>query len=348
MTEFGHQLLHWYHTYKRNLPWRETSDPYKIWVSEIILQQTQVAQGTAYYHSFITNFPNVQSLANASEDDILRLWQGLGYYSRARNMHHAAKTIVNKYNAKFPNTYKDILDLKGIGPYTAAAIASFSFNLPHAVLDGNVYRFLSRIMGIDTPIDSTEGKKQFEELAQQLLDKTNPSDHNQAMMEMGAIVCKPKKPECDSCPFQKDCVAFQTGRVLDLPIKSKKVKQRNRYFNYFLVRTEKDTLLINKRIEKDIWQNLYQLPLIESTRQRSAKYFTTETSGAIELVKETKHILSHQIIHARFFSTDRKTLHKLGLTEQKEINLNSFKEYAYPQLVANFLNEQTEELHSKL
>ncbi|MCU4163355.1 A/G-specific adenine glycosylase [Carboxylicivirga caseinilyticus] len=339
MTDFGTRLLDWYNNNYRNLPWRQTTDPYKIWISEIILQQTRVAQGLDYYHRFIDNFPNVQSLAQANEEQVLRLWQGLGYYSRARNLHQAAKTIVEKHNSQFPNTYKEILNLKGIGTYTAAAIASFAFQLPYAVLDGNVYRFISRIKGIDTPIDSTEGKKRFTELANELLNTNEPAHHNQAMMEMGAVICKAQSPECDQCPFQTDCVAFLTGQIPNLPVKSKKISQRHRYFNYFLV-DETDTLYIQQRNGKDIWQNLYQLPLIESEKKLSANFFKKQINEKVKLLNETKHILSHQIIHSSFFLTTTNAIEKLGINDYQTVKKAECINYPFPQLVVNFFNEQ--------
>ena len=340
MTDFTTQLLQWYKLHKRPLPWRETTDPYKIWISEIILQQTQVVQGTGYYFKFLKHYPNVKALANAEEDEVLRLWQGLGYYSRARNLHKAAKTIVKDFETTFPDNYTDLLSLNGIGPYTAAAIASFAYNLPYAVIDGNVYRFLSRLKGIDTPIDSNEGKKQFDDLANALLNKKDPANHNQAMMEMGATVCKPKNPDCLKCPFHVDCAAYQTGQVDNLPVKSKKTKQRHRYFHYFWVYSGENKVMIHKRDGKDIWQNLYQLPLYESSKKLTAKHFEKKVSGSFKLLKETKHILSHQIIHAGFFLTDKESLQKLGLSQYEEINVSKCVNYAFPQLVVNFLNEQ--------
>nr|WP_321450400.1 A/G-specific adenine glycosylase [uncultured Carboxylicivirga sp.] len=340
MTDFGIRLLEWYHNNYRNLPWRQTTDPYKIWVSEIILQQTRVAQGIDYYHRFINAFPDIQSLANANKDQVLRLWQGLGYYSRARNLHQAAKTMVDKHKGQFPVSYKEILALKGIGPYTAAAIASFAFNLPYAVLDGNVFRFLARVKGIDTPIDSTEGKKRFSDLAQDLLNKKDPAHHNQAMMEMGAILCKAQSPDCDQCPFQSDCAAFHTGQIQNLPVKSKKVKQRKRYFNYFLIYPSSDTLLIQQRNTKDIWQNLYQLPLIETDKKQSTEYFKNICQNKVEFLSETKHILSHQIIYSRFFKTVAEALPLLEINNYQTIKQSECITYAFPKLVVNFLSEQ--------
>jgi A/G-specific adenine glycosylase len=340
MTDFGTTLLEWYKTNGRALPWRETSDPYKIWISEIILQQTQVVQGTDYYHRFLKTFPDVNVLAAADEDEILRQWQGLGYYSRARNLHSSAKTIVSKHDSVFPDNHKDILALKGIGPYTAAAIASIAFNLPYPVIDGNVYRFLSRLKSLSTPIDSNEGKKQFEELATELLNKKDPGNHNQAMMEIGALICRPQNPDCTNCPFHNDCMAYQTGTTKDFPVKSKKLKQRNRYFNYFLIQPSASEIVIDKRNENDIWKNLYQLPLLETDKTITAKQLEKLKGIKAKLISECKHILSHQIIYTRFFSSDKKSIEQLKNSNYEQINISQCESYAFPQLVVNFLNEQ--------
>jgi len=342
MIDFSERLSNWYHANGRSLPWRQTTDPYHIWISEIILQQTQVKQGLDYYHRFINRFPNVEKLAKADEDEVLKLWQGLGYYSRARNLHTAAKSILIFHNAQFPNSYKEILNLKGIGPYTAAAVSSFAFNLPYAVVDGNVYRFLSRLFGISTPIDSTAGKKHFHNLAQELLDRKDPASHNQAIMEMGALQCKPFSPNCAECPFADRCIAFSTGRVEDFPVKEKRTKQRHRYFSYLYL-VENNKLVINKRQGNDIWKNLYELPLIESPKPLTIKKLKTSFNTdhqTLKLLDEKKHILSHQIIHTRFYlssalpnSTGRKE-------EWMTVPIPELKHYAFPQLIVNFLNEQ--------
>ncbi|MCU4173640.1 A/G-specific adenine glycosylase [Carboxylicivirga sp. N1Y90] len=337
--DFRKQLIDWYLAMHRPLPWRQTNDPYKIWISEIILQQTQVIQGTAYYHRFIDTFPNVQELAKANEDKVLKLWEGLGYYSRARNLHTAAKMIVADFNGIFPNDYKSIISLKGIGPYTAAAIASFAFKLPYAVIDGNVYRFISRLHGITTPIDTTEGKKLFEQKASELLNPKQPDLHNQAMMEMGATVCKATAPLCNDCVFNKECVAYQTGQHLELPIKIKKVKQRHRYFNYFLINNE-EGIILNQRTKSDIWQKLYELPLFESSKKLSASQLKKDFQESFKMIAEIKHILSHQIIHARFFRTNIKILDKIPNKGMTFFNTHKHKDYAFPQLIVNFLNEQ--------
>ena len=296
-------LLDWYSKNKRLLPWRETTDAYTIWVSEIILQQTRVAQGMDYFYRFTQAFPTVQHLAGASETEVLRLWQGLGYYSRARNMHKAAKMVVEQHNGLFPTEYNTLLSLPGIGAYTAAAIASFASNAPYAVVDGNVYRVLSRILGIDTPIDSTEGKKLFSTLAQEHLDKTEPAQYNQAMMDFGAIQCTPQSPRCEFCPFAEQCVAYRTHQTDILPIKSKKNAQRKRFFWYLDIWNDHYTYL-QQRTQKDIWQGLYEPLLIEaSLSEIELLQHPTVLALHGEIVHLSpvyKHVLSHQIIEARF------------------------------------------------
>lgn len=307
MIELNERLLLWYKVNKRELPWRDISDPYLIWISEIILQQTRVAQGYSYFVRFVDRFPTVQSLAEADEDEVLKFWQGLGYYSRARNLHSAAKSIVGE----FPKTYSEVLALKGVGEYTAAAICSFAYNLPYAVLDGNVYRVLSRYFGIDTPIDTTQGKKLFTALANDCLDKDRPGIYNQAIMDFGALQCVPSSPNCFQCPLSNSCVAFEKGIVANLPIKKGRIKVTNRYFNYIYVRMGAHTF-INKRQENDIWRNLFELPLIEtdhaitdeellSLPQFLAFFEAGESPHIRCLVKQKKHVLSHRIIYANFY-----------------------------------------------
>ena len=265
-TFFTRQLLYWYdHTENRNLPWKEGKNPYYTWLSEIMLQQTRLEQGLPYYLRFVEQYPKLVDLANAPEDDVLKLWQGLGYYARARNMHATAKFIRDNYAGEFPKTYEEIRALKGIGDYTAAAIASFAFDLAHAVVDGNVYRVLSRYFNIETAIDSTDGKKQFSKLANELLDPNRPADFNQAIMDIGATVCKPVSPLCQDCPIAEKCSAFAHNNIENLPFKSKKLVKKDRHFYYFVWRNAKGETVIKKRAEKDIWQGLYDFPLIEST-----------------------------------------------------------------------------------
>lgn len=349
MKEFGKKVISWYSKNKRDLPWRQTSDPYKIWLSEIILQQTRVDQGMAYYHKFCENYPTVTDLAKASEDDVLKLWQGLGYYSRARNLHKSAKDIVESFQGKFPGNFDEIKSLKGIGDYTAAAIASFAFKLPHAVVDGNVYRILSRYAGIETPIDSGAGKKEFITLANELLGKHPPDIFNQAIMEFGSIQCKPVSPDCMSCPLQGSCFAFAHNKVNVLPVKSKKTKIRKRFFHYLVIR-EKDNFFIRQRKEKDIWTGLHDFPLIETeTSLNEGKIMSSKEwkdrfkglkSKVTNVSAEYKHILSHQHIHATFYeiSADLKSF-KEEEQNWKKVNSTSVKNFAVPRLIEEYLKQ---------
>jgi A/G-specific adenine glycosylase len=303
-------LTHWYQSNKRDLPWREIHDPYRIWISEIILQQTRVAQGFDYFVRFTQQFPDIKSLAMANEDEVLKCWQGLGYYSRARNLHAASKQIMENFNGEFPSSFNDILSLKGIGEYTAAAIASFAFKLPFAVVDGNVFRFLSRYFGVRTPIDSGAGKKEFSQLADALLNKQQPDEHNQAIMEFGALQCTPTNPDCDSCPLANSCFAKENNLIASLPVKENKTKVTHRYFHHFILLTDRG-IFLNKRTQKDIWQNLYEFPLYESPRPMElpdimqTKWFQSliqQHTFQIEFQSpEIKHLLSHQTIHAIFY-----------------------------------------------
>ena len=312
MDKFSILLEDWYKVNARALPWRETRDPYKIWVSEIILQQTRVAQGYAYYNRFIKRFPDVFTLAEAHEDEVMKYWQGMGYYSRARNLHAAAKMIAEK--GSFPTDYIGVKKLKGVGDYTAAAIASFAYNLPYAVVDGNVYRVLSRCFGIEDPIDTAAGRKLFAELAQQLLDKKRPAIYNQAIMDFGALQCTPASPRCADCPFTDMCIAFQQNTVHSLPVKLHKTKTHTRHLTYIVVRIA-DEVFIRKREEKDIWQNLYEFPLIETEEGQSEEEFLSSDKflsliegqkvKSIRLItKRAKHILSHQVIFADFYEVN--------------------------------------------
>ncbi|MGL4293140.1 MAG: A/G-specific adenine glycosylase [Bacteroidales bacterium] len=302
-------LCEWYDSYKRELPWRQTRDPYLIWISEIILQQTRVQQGLGYYLRFVERFPDVQSLAQAPLEEVLKYWQGLGYYSRARNLHSAANQIQSHYGGVFPSGYNDILALKGIGTYTAAAIASFAYDLPYAVLDGNVYRVLARLFGLETPIDTAIGKKEFQSLADSLIDPFHAAKHNQAIMELGALQCVPVSPDCSRCPLNPYCVAFENGSVGRLPVKQGKTKVRDRWFYYFYIEENGHTW-IHQRSEGDIWSHLYEFPLIETDSEKdlhavlSSPDFLQITSGLtadVSSLMHRKHILSHQRIHAFFF-----------------------------------------------
>lgn len=340
---FSEKIISWYHKNKRDLPWRNTHDPYKIWLSEIILQQTRVDQGMSYYLKFIKEFPQIKDLANAPEDKVLKLWQGLGYYSRARNLHAAAKMVMKDFNGKFPSSYNDIIKLKGVGQYTAAAVSSIAFNEAQAVVDGNVYRVLSRVFGVKTPIDSTKGKKQFYELANELIDKKNPGTFNQAVMEFGATWCKPQNPNCADCVLRTLCFAVEKKCVNKLPVKSKKIKTRNRHFNYFVLQ-HKNNIALKKRMGKDIWVNLYEFPLIETENAigEFSKIPRTElkkiiSAGKYILKKSSKvykHVLSHQIIYAKFWSIELKKPHPLLVSRSK------MKNYAVPRLIDRYLMDE--------
>ena len=305
---FAQTLLNWYHVNKRDLPWRSTNDPYIIWLSEIILQQTRVDQGLPYFNKFAQSYPTVGDFAQATEDEILKHWQGLGYYSRGRNMHKTAQMVMEEHAGYFPRDYDRLIKLKGVGEYTAAAISSFSGNEAKAVVDGNVFRLLARYFGISEPINTTRGKKIFTALAQELLDQEQPGLFNQAIMEFGSLQCKPKNPDCSTCPLQIECVARKENRVNDLPVKLKTAGVRNRYFNY-LILVQDGNLAMHKREGRDIWQNLYQFPLIETSVPIAAHELLHtpefETSwGKNARIKgitgPVKHQLSHQRIHAQF------------------------------------------------
>ena len=343
--EIYQKLSHWYSVNKRVLPWRGTKEPYRIWLSEVILQQTQVKQGLPYYLSFIDSFPTIFDLATAEEDEVLKLWQGLGYYSRARNLHKTAKIVASEYNGIFPQSYKGLVKLPGIGDYTASAIASICFDEACAVVDGNVYRFLSRFYGIDTPIDSGKGKSEFKSIAMELLPKKEFGDHNQAIMEFGARQCRPKAPDCMACVFQDGCSAFRSNRVSELPVKRAKPKIRKRYFNYLMVRSNKtDKVLLKKRHMQDIWQNLYEFPLIEIENAYGIdeSKLNTELDKLLagkdyEAVlfneKEVVHKLSHQHIHTRFWIVNTENELDEG------IPATSVTSYAVPVLISDFLEE---------
>lgn len=345
MNQFCRIILDWYNVNGRDLPWRRTSDPYLIWLSEIILQQTRVDQGMEYYQRFVERFPDVLSLATANEDEVLRLWQGLGYYSRARNLHQAAISM----NGSFPILYKDVLALKGVGPYTAAAICSIAYGMPYAVVDGNVYRVLSRYFGIDTPIDTTEGKKIFAELAQSLLDVGNPGKYNQSLMDFGALQCTPAAPNCNTCPLQSSCSAFEENKVNQLPVKQHRTKTSDRYFNYLLIRSG-ENIWLHKRTANDIWRNLYELPLIESPRQldtaellhdETFHEITNSLSSDISLthIARVKHVLTHRIIHADFYLLYIGDIEPLP-DSYISIPADEWKQYAMPQLIYCFLENQ--------
>lgn len=340
---FSKRLVTWYLQNKRDLPWRKSQNPYNIWLSEIILQQTRVDQGTAYYLKFVEHFPSVFELANASEEEVLKLWQGLGYYSRARNLHFSAKYIANDLKGVFPSTYNELLQLKGVGDYTASAIASICFNEATAVVDGNVYRVLARYFGIATPINSTAGIKEFKQLAQALLNAQDSGTHNQAIMEFGARMCKPQNPDCAICPLQDSCVALSKNNIKELPVKEKKIKVRNRYFNYLVIETSDGKTLIEKRT-KGIWINLYQFPLVESKHEIDELQLVksdvfnslfSEISTEISLFNTNMvlHKLSHQHIFTKFWIV------KMASSEKMNIDWKGIAQYPVPVLIDNFLNQ---------
>ncbi|WP_369048085.1 A/G-specific adenine glycosylase [Tenacibaculum sp. UWU-22] len=340
---FSNTLIFWYLQNQRDLPWRKTKEPYYVWLSEIILQQTRVAQGTPYFLKFTEAFPTVFDLAKANEHTVLKLWQGLGYYSRARNLHFSAKYIVDKLDGKFPDSYNDLLQLKGVGDYTAAAIASICFDEPTAVVDGNVYRVLARYFGIKTPINSTAGKKEFKALAQKLINLKQPGLYNQAIMEFGALHCKPKNPFCADCVLASSCVALNEKQIQNLPVKEKKATIKHRYFNYLVVVTADNKTVFEKRKNKDVWQGLYQFPLIETSKYINEEeliftntfsdLFSSKTSVSLFNQNKIVHKLSHQHIHTRFWIVETKQ----GL--KNAISWKNVKKYPVSILIANFLKE---------
>ncbi len=338
-ANFSNKLINWYRENKRDLPWRNTTNPYNIWLSEIILQQTRVAQGLPYYVKFVKAFPTVKDLALADEQRVLTLWQGLGYYSRARNLHAAAKMVMNDFSGVFPKSYDDLIKLKGVGVYTASAVASFTNNESVAVVDGNVYRVLSRLHGVDLAINSTEGEKYFLKLANQLLDSERSAEYNQAIMEFGALACTPKKPMCNFCPFKSSCIAFNTNKVLELPVKLKKVKVKKRYFNFCIVINDKNEVLIQKRQGKGIWQHLFQFPLIETDKTLivgAGQDVDGEFLLEQELLTLNKpHKLSHQHLYIRFFKAS--ILDKDGLNDLIWVSVKDLHKYPFPIVLSNFI-----------
>ena len=342
--DFTNSLTQWYLQNKRDLPWRKTVNPYKIWLSEIMLQQTRVAQGTPYFLSFTTAFPTVFDLAAANEEQVLKLWQGLGYYSRARNLHKTAQYVANELSGVFPDNYNDLLKLKGVGEYTAAAIASFSYNEAVPVVDGNVFRVLSRYFDVETDIASAYAKKEFAALAFELMPKHNPGVFNQAIMEFGALQCVPKSPNCGICVFNTSCAALQKKKVDQLPVKSKKLKVRNRFFNYLVVSDDNENTIIQKRIAKGIWHNLYEFPLIETERVedfdcianliQSDFFKGNEIVGISESNPETIiHKLSHQHLYIKFWKV------KVNGTIKNAINSDTLKTFPFPIVIHNFIEK---------
>lgn len=342
--DFQHTLLFWYQNHKRDLPWRNTTDAYIIWLSEIILQQTRVEQGTPYFLRFVEAFPTVADFANANEADILKLWQGLGYYSRARNMHATAKNVVDEYQGVFPTKYSELINLRGIGPYSAAAISSFSNGEPKAVLDGNVFRVFARYFGIDTPINSTKGIAEFTMLAEEMLFLPQPGLYNQAIMEFGALQCKPKNPDCATCPLSQSCVALRSEMVNKLPKKLPKAAKKHRFFNYFICQ-KNGNVLVKHRQAGDIWQHLYDFPCIETNEKPSqldADFLTAVHSGfgknvQIIIQASLKHILTHQLIHAQFFSLSNFSIDSGNFPHCEWVALTKLNELPQPKLIHIFI-----------
>lgn len=339
------QLLKWYLINKRDLPWRKNKDPYSVWISEIILQQTRVSQGTQYYNNFMKRFPNIEELSISKESEVLKVWQGLGYYNRAINLHETSKEIFNNLKGIFPSRYEDLIKLKGIGDYTASAISSICFDEYNPVVDGNVLRFLSRYYGIKDPIDSKKTQNNVKEIGKKLIDKTDsPGDFNQAMMEFGALICTPF-PDCNSCALSSKCVAFKKNEVEKLPVKLKKKKIKERFLNYIVLIDKKNNTIVEKRVEKDIWFRLNQFPLIETNfkvddimRISSFKKFINSQKTSIKIENysrhNVKHVLSHQILHITF--------HKFKIEKEISLGVNLFQlsNYNFPVPINNFINKK--------
>lgn len=346
MTVFSNQLIKWYRQNLRQLPWRETVDPYKIWISEVIMQQTRVAQGLPYYEKFIRKYPTVKKMAVAHIDEILKLWQGLGYYSRARNMHFTAQEVIRIHKGKFPSKYDELIKLKGIGEYTASAISSFSVNEKRAAVDGNVYRVISRYFGIEEAIDSTSGKKIFKEKADEIISQKLPGIHNQAMMEFGATFCLPRNPNCENCIFSEKCVAHLTGKVNELPFKSKKTKVSQRFLTY-LVFHDSENIVLKKREERDIWQGLFDFPLAETKSEKISSTEKKELDGLLKKFKavnqkpeivKVKHILSHRelIIEFRIFALKKVN----SVPGYQNIHLKKKNFPGVPQVIMKLLEDK--------
>jgi A/G-specific adenine glycosylase len=339
---FTKGLLEWNrHQNTREMPWKGEKDPYRIWISEIILQQTRVDQGLAYYNNFILTFPTIRHLAKAPDEKVFKCWEGLGYYTRCRNLLATARYIVTERKGVFPRQYEEILALKGIGPYTAAAISSFAFQLPHAVVDGNVFRVLSRYFGIGLATDTTEGKKVFSSLAQELIDPKQPGPYNQAIMDFGAVICKPAAPLCNTCVFRKNCLAFKEGKADELPVKQKKTKQRERWFNY-IIPVFKKQVAIRQRRGKDIWQDLYEFPMIETAKAVSVaslmkmavikKWFGSSIPAHPEKPFHSRQLLSHQLVHGQFILLEVDD-EPLADNDWQWVKKNKLAAFSFPGLI---------------
>lgn len=335
-VSFSNKLINWYNHNKRDLPWRKTKDPYKIWVSEIILQQTRIEFGIKYYYKFIKRYPDVKKLANSKEMDLMKIWEGLGYYSRAINMLKTAKIVLNNFNGVFPLSYEELIQLPGIGDYTASAISSICNDELQVVVDGNVLRFLSRIHKIDLPIESIKTKKYFKKLGFKLIQDVKPGDFNQALMDYGSTICKPKKFDCNNCLFSSDCKAFNSNSVENYPVKKKKIKVKDRFLNYVVVVTNDNKTQIKKRDSSGIWKNLYEFPLIETKIETSAKQISKELDLNLKdllSIKKINHRLSHQLLHITFF------VYKVDYKLDDLVDINTLESYPFPKPINKFISE---------
>ena len=333
---FSNKLINWYNHNKRDLPWRKTKDPYKIWVSEIILQQTRIEFGIKYYDKFLKRYPDVKKLANSKEMALMKIWEGLGYYSRAINMLKTAKIVLNSFNGVFPLRYEELIQLPGIGDYTASAISSICNDELQVVVDGNVLRFLSRMHKIDLPIESIKTKKYFKKLGFKLIQDVKPGDFNQALMDYGSTICKPKKFDCNSCLFSIDCKAYNSNSVENYPVKKKKIKLKDRFLNYVVVVTNDNKTQIKKRDSSGIWKNLYEFPLIETKIETSAKQISKELDLNLKdllSVKKINHRLSHQLLHITFF------VYKVDYKLDDLVDINALASYPFPKPINKFISE---------
>ena len=333
---FSNKLINWYNHNKRDLPWRKTKDPYKIWVSEIILQQTRIEFGIKYYNKFLKRYPDVKKLANSKEIDLMKIWEGLGYYSRAINMLKTAKIVLNSFNGVFPLEYEQLIQLPGVGDYTASAISSICNDELQVVVDGNVLRFLSRMHKIDLPIESIKTKKYFKKLGFKLIQDVKPGDFNQALMDYGSTICKPKKFDCNSCLFSIDCKAYNSNSVENYPVKKKKIKLKDRFLNYVVVVTNDNKTQIKKRDSSGIWKNLYEFPLIETKIETSAKQISKELDLNLKdllSVKKINHRLSHQLLHITFF------VYKVDYKLDDLVEINTLASYPFPKPINKFISE---------
>jgi A/G-specific adenine glycosylase len=344
--DFKQIIIGWYNQNKRDLPWRNTDNSYYIWISEVILQQTRVAQGLDYYKQFITTFPTIKELANADIDKVMKVWQGLGYYTRARNLHAAAKQIIADYNGKLPTSYKELLKIKGLGPYSAGAIASFAFKEAIPAIDGNVYRVLSRIYGLFASSETSNGKKEFFNLTMELIDKKHPDIFNQALLDFGAMQCIPRNPNCLACPFSDICYAFRNNLINQLPVKGKKIATRDRYLNYIIIRY-KDSTYMQRREAGDIWNSLYEFPLIETSKAvdldllieepRWKDLFGVQKLKVLYCSQNIKHLLSHQTLYTKFVILEISKQNYFLKSNYQNILISEIQEYSIPKVIDNFL-----------